>query len=81
MNPPTTKINNSIAKETVLTWNRPLYKLTPDPIAVTYKVLKDSAAAKKNATEVTRVSCTGEILEEKSGTAINNDNKVITSIA
>lgn len=35
MNPPTTKIKNSIAIETVLTWNRPLYRLTPDPKVVT----------------------------------------------
>jgi len=43
--------------------------------------LNDRAAAKKNVTEVARVSCTGEILDEESGTAINRDNSVITSIA
>jgi hypothetical protein len=35
ISPPTIKINNSIAIETVLTWNRPLYRLTPDPMVVT----------------------------------------------
>jgi hypothetical protein len=35
MNPPTIKMKVSIAIEIVLTWNRPLYRLTPDPIVVT----------------------------------------------
>jgi hypothetical protein len=35
MNPPTIKIKHSIAIEIVLTWNRPLYRLTPDPMVVT----------------------------------------------
>lgn len=35
ISPPTTKMKNSIAIETVLTWNSPLYRLTPDPNVVT----------------------------------------------
>lgn len=65
---------------TVVTWNRPLYNPKPEPIASTYKLLKDNAALKSKIIEVIRVNKVGVIDEEYSGIAINNEVSPIKSI-
>jgi hypothetical protein len=61
---PTVYRNISINCVTVVTWNRPLYNPKPDPIACTYKLLKDKAALKSKIIAVIRVNSVGVIVDE-----------------
>ena len=61
---PTTYKNISIACVTVVTWNKPLYNPSPDPIACTYNLLNEMAALKSKIIEVIRVNSVGVIVDE-----------------
>ena len=77
---PTMYRNISIDCVTVVTWNRPLYNPKPDPIACTYRALKDNAALKSKIIAVIRVNNVGVNDGEYSGIAINNEVSPIKSI-
>jgi len=56
MKAPTVNKKISINCVTVVTWNKPLYNPKPEPIACTYRPLKDNAALKSKIIEVIRVN-------------------------
>lgn len=61
MKAPTTYRKSSIACVTVVTWNRPLYNPSPDPIDCTYRLLNDNAALKSKIIDAIRVNNKGVI--------------------
>jgi len=71
--------NTSINCVTFVTWNRPLYNPKPDPMACTYKLLKDKAALKSKMIAVILVNNAG-VIDEYSGIASNNEVSPIKSI-